>query len=111
MPAGARKAFGCSSLHPKGHVMRRPALLIAGFLLAATSSLAVATPAAAAAGGENSRWHCHYSHGHYWDDWDDGDWSAVRSTGEQRRRWCHSSHRHRYDNHGHIIVGVGSGGV
>jgi len=97
--------------------MRRPALLIAGMLLATSASFAVATPASAAggsSGGDSHRWHCqrHHDHDRYrdWnrDWWDNGNrWSAEQATGDNhRRRDCR--HRHR---HGGWSVANVSGGV
>jgi hypothetical protein len=99
--------------------MRRPALLIAGMLLATGAGLAAASPASAAVSGgsgDSSRWHCHWYNGHdwpdYWDDWfDDGPWNARRYDNDNRRRYCHS-HRHgHWHGNGHVSIGIGSGGI
>ena len=105
--------------------MRRPALFIAGMLLATGTGLVAASPAAAAVSGpsgDNSRWHCHWINNHDWDDWDwdDGDhWTVRRHDGDNRRRYCHR-HRghgnwHGHGGHGghggHVSIGIGSGGI
>jgi hypothetical protein len=103
--------------------MRRPALLIAGMLLATGAGLAGASPASAAVSGgsgDGSRWHCHWYNGHdwpdFWDDWfDDGPWNARRHD-DNRRRHCHN-HRghgshggHGHGHGGHVSVGISVGG-
>jgi len=96
--------------------MRRPALLIAGMLLATGAGLAVSAPAVAAessSGGDSSRWHCQR---HYWDrdrDWRDDSLARKAGADDHRRRDCR--HRH-YRGHwgnpwGWHTVGTVTGGV
>jgi hypothetical protein len=94
--------------------MRRPALLIAGLLLATGSGLAIAAPASAvesSSGGDSSRWHCQR---HYWDnDWDNDSLARKASADDRRRRDCRYRHyRHRWGNPwGWNSIGTVSGGV
>jgi hypothetical protein len=92
--------------------MRRPALLIAGMLLATGTGLALASPASAAVsntGADSYRWHCHWNDYHNWnddDDWWDGgnNWSA-QSASNDSRRWCHYRH-HRWHHGWSASVGA-----
>ena len=98
--------------------MRRTALLIAGMLLAAGTGLSAASPASAAvsgAGGDSSRWHCHWGNGHFWHDWDWDDGDHRRHDGDHRRRHCHNHRGHGHGGHGHwdrghVTIGINLGG-
>jgi Spy/CpxP family protein refolding chaperone len=97
--------------------MRRPALLIAGMLLATGTGLALAAPASAAdssSGGDSSRWHCQRHSWNDWNRWDNGPrWGAQRSDAtDHRRRDCRD--RRHWRGHwrgGNWSVGTVSGGV
>ena len=95
--------------------MRRPALLIAGMILAAGTGLAVSSPASAAvgnSGADGNRWHCHWR-GHDWNNWNNDDdwwnngWSAE-ATNNDSRRYCHyRRHHHRHHWWGQLTVNAG----
>jgi hypothetical protein len=84
--------------------MRRPALLIAGMLLATGTGLALASPASADVGNtgaDSNRWHCHWSGHDRWYDNNDRPWDwSAQSANNDSRRWCHYRHHrhHRWHN-------------